>query len=111
MGWGMTELTQVTDDQVQKRCPSTTAALTSSDPVGSVIPDQESRHVAEYINWRPQAERSIVGFRGDRIARRGRTAGPLWQARSPGVRDGGTAWWRMRGNGAAAAARAVRRQR
>jgi len=27
------------------------------------------------------------------------------------VRDGGTAWWRVRGNGAAAAARAVRPQR
>ena len=39
---------------------------------------------------RPQAVAPLTAsFRGGRIARRGRTARPLWQARSPGVRDGG----------------------
>jgi hypothetical protein len=53
-----------------------------------------------------------VSFRGDRIARRGRTARPLWQTRSPsGCVTAGTHWRRVRGNGAAAAARAVRPQR
>ena len=43
---------------------------------------------------------------GDTMPGAGRTARPLSQARSPGCVTAGTAWRRVRGNGAAAAARA-----
>ncbi|MBO0808090.1 MAG: hypothetical protein J2P32_07290, partial [Actinobacteria bacterium] len=49
-----------------------------------------------------------VILRGDRMPGAWRTARRVLQARSPGVRDGGDRLRRVRGNGAAAAARAVR---
>jgi len=68
--------------------------------------------------WRlrhPKDASAASALDGDLCAATGlpgarRTAQPPWQARSP-WRDGGTAWRRVRGNGAAAVARAVRPQR
>ena len=67
--------------------------------------------LVSYNGSPPMLGLGVFQFRGDKIARRGRAARRFWAGRSPGCVTAGTAWRRVRGNGGAAAARAVRPQR
>jgi hypothetical protein len=84
----------------------------------ALTPSPMNDEIADHMPADHQASASVLavvpltaGFRGDRIARRGRTAHRLWQAWVNGMCDGGGRRAADAGNGAAAAARTVRTQR